>query len=123
MNKATRNVCIVAVNNGQEDGFHIYVVFSGKREYLTYHRHNGLLYGLLKDGIPVDTLRRWSPAVNRHVSHSFTGDKRLRSMVKHLLAVVDDYIVEREANHAAAMTQTEWLVLDSVTRGKEVIAA
>lgn len=123
MNKTTRNVSIAAVNNGQEHGFHIYLDFSGRREYLAYHRHNGLLYGLLKDGIHVDTLRRWSPAANRHIPRNFTGDKRLRSMVKHLLAVVDDYIMEREVNRAAAVQQAEGLALDGLAREKEVTAA
>lgn len=123
MNITTRNVSIAAVNNGKEHGFHIYLDFSGQREYLTYHRHNGLLYGLLKDEIRVDALRRWTPSAKRHVSKSLTSDKRLRSMVKHLLEVVDDYIREREAERAAIAKQSEWQVLEGLVTEREEVSA
>ena len=56
--KENRNVRIKAENNGNKNGFNIYIVFSGHKEFLMHHRHNGLLYGILKDGISISDLRR-----------------------------------------------------------------
>lgn len=100
MNNKIRNVRIIAINNGILDGFNIYLDFSGQREFLMHHRHNGLLYALLKDGIRADELRRWSPAVGRG-SRGRAATDQLKGMVSHLLLVVDDYIRERGADRAA----------------------
>ena len=89
-----RNVRIFAVNNGNKAGFNIYLDFSGQREFLTYHRHNGLLYGLLKDGVRADDLRRSAPSRGRG-GNRLRG-RRLRGTLSHLLLVVDDYTRERE---------------------------
>ena len=88
MKNNTRNVRIAAVNKSAEDGFNIYLDFSGQREFLMHHRHNGLLFELLKNGIRADDLRRWSPADGRGSRSRASGDK-LKSMVAHLLIVVE----------------------------------
>ena len=36
MKKNNRNIRVCAVNNGNRDGFNIYLDFSGQREYLIY---------------------------------------------------------------------------------------
>jgi len=99
MKNNMRNVKVTAINNGSLNGFNIYLDFSGQREFLMYHRHNGLLYALLKDGIRADELHRWTPA-NGRGERSRGATKLLAGMVSHLLDVVDDYISEREASHA-----------------------
>ena len=43
MCRKENNIKVVAENAGQEHGFNIFIDFSGQREYLMYHRHNGLL--------------------------------------------------------------------------------
>ena len=93
MKKSLRNVRIIAANNGSRTGFNIYLDYSGHREFLVYHRHNGLLYNLLKDGIWADTLRRQVPR-NGGGKKRIRG-RRFRGMVSHLLDVVDAYDDER----------------------------
>ena len=94
MKMQSHNVKVIAINNGNKEGFNIFLDFSGQREFLMHHRHNGLLYNLLKDGMRTDALRRWEPVC--HGRNKRVRGKRLESMVMHLLAVVDDYIEERE---------------------------
>ena len=81
------NTCIIAVNNGRETGFNIFLEFSGQREFLLWHRHNGLLFNLLKDGLRIENLQRWKPRRR--------SQDKLGNMIKHLLNVVDNYITER----------------------------
>jgi len=50
---------IYAVNNEGHDGFLIYLESHGRSELLMAHRHNGVLYGILKDGMPVEDLYRY----------------------------------------------------------------
>ena len=95
--KSNRNIRVFAINNGNRDGFNIYLDYSGQREYLTYHRHNGLLYDLLKKGVAVDDIRRWSPANLGCFRVGRSGSARLYEVVGHLVSVIDDYMVEREA--------------------------
>ena len=95
MKKNNRNVRVYAVNNGRNAGFNIYLDFSGQREYLIHHRHNGLLYNLLKDGVSVDDMKRWTPSFLGCVRTGRSGSSRIFNIVGHLLAVIDDYMVER----------------------------
>lgn len=100
MKNLNRNVRISAENNGKADGFNIFLDFSGRREYLMYHRHNGLLYDILKDGVAVDDIKRWKPYKLYGRSKIYSGGVRadkVCSMVKHLITVVDEFIEEREA--------------------------
>lgn len=65
------------------------------------HRHNGLLFSLLKDGICVDDLARWSPKRNTssHVCMPKPWSrqaKKLTGMVAHLMDVVEEYLEDRE---------------------------
>ena len=54
-----------------------------------HHRHNGLLYNLLKDGMTLNELRRWR--------FRYQSKDKLNGMVRHLLRVIDDYMLEKEA--------------------------
>ena len=99
MRSAYRNVKVVAVNNGDKEGFNIYLDFSGQREFLVHHRRNGLLYNFLKGGVRTEELRRWTPSARRGVRR--LSGHRLQGMISHLIAVVDDYTQEREECRAA----------------------
>lgn len=103
MGYTTRNVRVIAENIDSDHGFHIFLDFSGQREYLMSHRHNGLLYNVLKDGVALDDMRRWRPCHKarefpgfRHNSRA-NGSVQLENMLSHLLVVIDDYMMEREA--------------------------
>ena len=88
MKKNNRNIRVCAVNNGNRDGFNIYLI---------YHRHNGLLYDLLKDGVAIDDVRRWTPASLGCFHVGRTGSSGLYEVTKHLVSVINDYMLEREA--------------------------
>lgn len=45
-NSKPKNLRIIASNAEGRRGFNIYLDFSGKKEYLTYHRHNAFRYSL-----------------------------------------------------------------------------
>ena len=79
MKNPDRGVRVIAVNNySVVSRFDIYLEFSGKREWLMMHRHNGILYGMLRNGISLGELRR------------FSG--RDRERVQHLVRVIDEYL-------------------------------
>lgn len=98
MTKNNRNVRVIAVNNYGHAGFNIYLDFSGQWEYLAYHRHNGLLYRLLKDGVAIDDMKRWKPSKLKNFRTGRTVVSKMHNMVGHLNAVIDDYMTEREAD-------------------------
>ena len=100
MKRTENNIRIMAENKFNNSGFNIYIEFSGMREYLMFHRHNGMLYNILKDGIYLDELRRWRP--NAYLCKSskrskVSGYSQLHGTIKHLLLVIDDYLLEWEA--------------------------
>ena len=100
---SSRNIKVFAVNNGSNAGFNIILDFSGQREFLLHHKHNGLLYNLLKDGVRLEELRRHKPKGSSSHSQHYHGIQRrsstkLYGMVSHLLAVIDTYMEERTTN-------------------------
>ena len=106
MKSINSNVRLIAVNRDCRPGFNIYLEFSGQREYLMSHRHNGLLYNMLKDGVRLADLQRLRG--NKKLSASFYrtyGDCRgnvLESMVCQLLNVADEYMAEKFADEMSA---------------------
>ena len=78
-----RNVTVIAENNGNASGFNVYLDFSGQREYLMWHRHNGFIFGILRHGRKLSDLRR------------LTG--RERREMKYLLTVIDEYLEEEKS--------------------------
>lgn len=81
MKNQERRIKVVAVNNYKvESKFDIYLEFSGHREWLMMHRHSGILYGILKDGISLNELRR------------IRGQNQKR--VQYLIKVIDEYLSE-----------------------------
>lgn len=101
----TRNVTVYAVNDCRNSGYDIYIAFSGRGEFLMHHRHNGLLYAILKDGIHVDDLKRINyKAMLKNVG-SRQGNRqritRLDLAIRHLRRVIDEYMMECAEYQAA----------------------
>lgn len=100
MKRYERNIRVIAINEDVQSGFNIYLEFSGKREYLVTHRHNGALYGLLKDGIRVADMQRLLygscklQSINDYRVYFFPT-KQLRNSMRHLMIVIDEYITDR----------------------------
>ena len=95
-----RNLKVIAINDGDKPGFDIFLDFSGRNEYLTSHRHSGLLFDILKTGIRVDDLTRMKHLTADACSRSVRDFQRTRSMkvenmVAHLIKVIDCYLAER----------------------------
>ena len=96
-----RNIKVIAINKGNEAGFNIFIDFSGQKELLMSHRHNGLLYKYLKDGICLTDLKFMKPSKyiclcgfsRRNSKVAFT---RIDSMIRHINNVVNNYIIEKE---------------------------
>lgn len=129
--KNDNNVTIIVENDGNKPGFNIYLSFSGVKELLMHHRHNGLLYLLLKDGMSVGELRRWKPVDvsgargSRRRMKGRRKSERLDSMVRHLLKCVDAYIAERKTSEtlieadvkpAYSESQISWKSADYLTQ-------
>lgn len=100
MMRKENNIRIIAENRKNDIGFNIYIELSGQREYLMSHRHNGMLFNVLKDGIYLNELRRWKP--NDYICKSsrrskVSGYSQLHGIIRHLLLVVDDYLLDLEA--------------------------
>ncbi len=95
--KNLRNVRVLAENNKNRSGLNIYLVYSGKREFLMFHRRNGLLYTMLKDGVSIEEWRRmktWKPhcGIRRGRSRS----QQEESVIRHLNEVIEDYMFWRD---------------------------
>ena len=100
MKNTNDSVRVRAENRDNVHGFDVWLEFSGRREYLLFHRHNGLLYEVLKDGVTVGALRRQRtllPPCGLGRRQERRRSTRLQDMVDHLLLVIDDYMKDREA--------------------------
>ena len=107
MFRTIRNLNVVAVNNSNKSGFSLYLDFSGQREFLMYHRHNGLIYNLLKDGISVSELSRMTyfSKQSKPGKHSNRNTRRKHDVtlnsVNNILSTVSIYLDEREKPKAS----------------------
>lgn len=94
------NTRIIAENNGNRDGFNIFIEFSGQREFLMFHRHNSILFNALKDGISlydvrsIDFRKKVTPYRGRTKKRKMATSERV---IKHLVCVIDDYLAYRVA--------------------------
>ena len=84
MKIGNRNIRIIPENNLRCGGFDVYLEFSGQREYLMWHRHNGILYDILKSGIRLDDLWRM-----------LQKKPACKSRIRYLLTVIDEYLDDR----------------------------
>ena len=115
MYKNYRNVVVKAENSDGKNGFDVYLEFSGQREYLMHHRHNGMVFCRLADGIRVEELRRANAykaesrrraRSRRRAGKSYLFDKnggrgqRADNSFSHLMDVIDDYLTYRDEDAA-----------------------
>ena len=109
-----KNIRIIAINSTDSmgnplPGFDIYLDFSGKREKIDHHKHNGLLYAVLKDGMRLDQFRRLRPNQLRtycgcnNTRQSRSRHDKLSKMIKDLLSKVDSYLVQRKAEYPSQL--------------------
>lgn len=100
MKNAERNIKVVAENNENKQGFNIYLDCSGQREFIVWHRHNEVLYNVLKDGVVLRDLNRKKPIKLFQDQYGY-GKRRITAkfdnMMNHLRLVINDYITYREA--------------------------
>lgn len=87
------NTYIYAERKNRQAGFHIYLSFSGRREYLMYHRGNPFLFDLLKDGLRAGELERMTPrrllaVYGRACAGHRTKQETLVGSLRHLQAAV-----------------------------------
>ncbi len=100
MKRYNRNIMVFAENNGYKSGFNVYLVFSGQREYLFTHRHNGAMYNILKDGIRLADLQRGVRETTLPIfcerRSGIADTKQLRNSMRYLMVLIDDYLMDRE---------------------------
>lgn len=93
-----KNIRVVAQNCNDVNGFNIYLELSGRREYIMWHRHDGILFNVLKDGVYLNTLKREKP-------HKLFGSKRIAiqkrricssydKKIKRIIKILDEYVSE-----------------------------
>ena len=85
------NIKLYPENIDGKSYFNIYIDFSGKRELLTTHRHNGPLYKLLENGIKLDDLIRYQ--FKKRSGHQTRYSTSETLALTHLLKTVDEYMV------------------------------
>ena len=110
MKKYGRNIRVFAENNGEKDGFNIYLDFSGQKEYVYTHRHHFALYNALTDGIFLADLQRGVQKKQYHAiygrKHGITVMREIREQMQYMLVVLDEYINSRNGdadNHEQAV--------------------
>lgn len=100
MNHYNRNILVVAENNRCQQGFDVYLVFSGQREYLFTHRHNGAMYCALQNGIRLADLQRSVREMDLQSIYKRRNGivitKQLRNSMRYLLVIIDEYIENKE---------------------------
>ena len=84
INMTEKNIRVVAQNCNDVNGFNIYLELSGRREYIMWHRHDGILFDVLKDGVYLNTLKREKP-------HKLFGSKRIAIQKRRICSSYDKY--------------------------------
>jgi len=98
MKKEFKNLKVFAESQEGMAGYNIYVSFSGMREFVAWHRRNGMLYEILKDGIDYNELKRMNFRARGGAFKYKAKQKNKQKTnyceksVKYLLNVVDDYL-------------------------------
>ena len=100
MKSYSRNILVLAENNGTNNGFNIYLIFSGQREYLMTHRHNGAMYRMLENGIRLSDMQRGIREMDEQLLYGrrtgITITRQLYGNMRYLMTVIDEYIEDRE---------------------------
>lgn len=95
MKHYSRNILVFAESCTNMNGFNVYLDFSGQREYLFTHRRNNAMYGVLKNGIRLADLARGTRDMSLANLYGRAA-QQLRSSMRWLLVVIDEYIEDRE---------------------------
>ena len=98
MKQMPKNLKIFAKMEEGKTGLSIYLDFSGKREFLMFHRYNAMLYGLLKGGMTFDEVKRWHPSCMcraRQYGPRYRSDASVKTdnIMRHLIIVIDEYLL------------------------------
>ena len=101
---ANNNNRILAENSGNSSGFDIWLDLSSERHYLMHHRHNAMMYVLLKDGISLGELARWKPEKAAIVKRYF-GGVSIRQIDKMANSVAN--VLKNTEMYLAEMQETE----------------
>ncbi len=116
---------ILVENSGNRSGFDIWLDLSGERHYLMHHRHNAMMYVLIKDGISLGELARWRPENAAIVKRYFGGvsirqiDKMTHSAANVLKTAVK-YLAELQETGSTGQT-TSSITAASLVKHKEHI--
>ena len=103
-----KNIFIYAENASGLHGFNIYLCFSGKREFFRFHRHNVLLFNLLKDGIRLEELNRLTPRrLCTLCDCPRSSAEKLVNSVRHLNGVIANYLAERSCRNPSGAAVRE----------------
>lgn len=105
MKQSKRNIKLYA-RTTRHDVISIYLDCSGRRELLMEHRYVPRLYGMLKDGIRLEELRRSKDAYKFHHGERRGSRRRKRSQtlensIRYLIRAADDFL-EHDINVEAA---------------------
>ncbi len=99
-----KSLKLYAENRKNQPGFDIYMGYpGGEREFVRGSRHNGLLYGIMREGVRIEDLKRW---MTGDAKLSGVGERKSRSKsaahvegsICQLLKLVDGIISEKEYN-------------------------
>ncbi len=99
------NVRLKALTSDSNEGFDVYVDYSGNREYLMHHRHNEILFSKLKDGIAINELERCKQrlvadaCISGRMSRLKTRknySQKIENSINHLINVANEYLEDME---------------------------
>lgn len=120
---ANSNNRILAENTENSPGFDIWLDLSGEQHYLMHHRHNAMMYVLLKDGISLGELARWKPENAAIVKRYFGGlstrqiDKMINS-VSHVRKTADAYLAEIQETDSS-LQKPDNIAAEALLKSKE----
>ncbi|MCR5213046.1 MAG: hypothetical protein K6E10_01390 [Eubacterium sp.] len=111
MGKKSNNTIIIAEKvDYTKNNYNIYMIFSGKKEFLMSHRDDRFLYPVLKEGITLNELR-WNKPVKIYSSRGINVNKHVAKEVygtfNHIIKVVDSYIKEIEMDYTPEIENAE----------------
>lgn len=108
LEKMSSNIRLVAEGRVEQDGFDIYILAFGRKDYLMSHRKNDRMYALLKDGVRIGDLERsiqkvvsdislsrrryLRGGVNPRLKCKKNQARRLENSVGHLVKVAHEYM-------------------------------
>ena len=94
LNSRTAENARIYVKRNGENGFTVWLRYSGVTYFMAIQRFNPMLYSILKDGLSLSELRHFAPRHRhqRRASGRFYTDQALHAM-RHLTKVTEDFIL------------------------------